>query len=117
MSTYEAQLVEAADAISGREYEKALAILEPLVQISIPGALGLLGVMYQLGDGVDRDGPKAVSLLTKAVELGDGVSAHNLGTIYGMGLPGVPQDPVLSRQYYRKAKEMGAQFADDKFYE
>ena len=77
----------------------------------------MLGVMYQIGAGVERDGPKAVELLTRAMEQGDGTSAHNLGTIYAMGLPGVERDPDKSKWHYRKAKEIGAQFAPDAFYE
>ena len=117
MSDYEAQLIEANDAICDKEFKKALSILEPLVKIEIPGALGLLGVMYQLGEGVPLDGKKAVELLSRAVELGDGTAAHNLGTIYGGGLPGIDQDIEKSQLYYRKAKEMGAQYAPDEFYE
>jgi TPR repeat protein len=114
---HEAELMEASAAISEERYEKALAILSPLVSQEVPGALGLLGAMHQLGLGVERDGPKAVELLTKAAELGDGTSAHNLGTIYAMGMPGVPQNFQLSRQFYRTAKAMGAQVAIDSFYE
>ena len=116
MDTHEKELVEASDAISNREFEKALCILQPLAEREVAGALGLLGVMYQLGEGVELNALKAVELLTRAMELGDGTSAHNLGTIYGMGLPGVAQDPEKSKHYYRKAKEMGAQFAPDAFY-
>lgn len=117
MDTVDQQLTEASDAISAREYEKALGILSPLVEHNVAGALGLLGVMYQLGEGVELNGPKAVELLTKAMELGDGTSAHNLGTIYGMGLPGVAKDHIKSKEYYRKARKMGAQYAPDSFYE
>ncbi|MGJ0484793.1 MAG: hypothetical protein ACR65R_09690 [Methylomicrobium sp.] len=90
MSAREVELTEASEAISSESYERALAILKPLFEQVVPGALGLFGVMFQLGSGVDIDGPKAVALLTKAAVLGDGTSAHNLGTIYAMGLPGVP---------------------------
>ncbi len=117
MSDYADVLTKASALISAREYESALTLLMPLVELPVPGALSLLGVMYQLGEGVERNGPKAVELLAHAVELGDGVAAHNLGTIYAMGMPGVPQDYQLSRQFYRKAKTMGAQFANNEFYE
>ena len=117
MAVHESELIEASQAISSESYERALAILEPLVAQAVPGALGLLGLMYQLGTGVELNGPKAVALLSRAAELGDGVSAHNLGTIYAMGLPGVPQNFELSRKFYRAAKAMGAQFAPNEFYE
>jgi uncharacterized protein len=117
MNNHEAQIIEANEALSGGDYERACSLLSPLVDKSIPAALSLLGVMYQLGEGVERDGIKAVELLTKAVELGDGVASHNLGTIYGMGMPGVPQDFEKSKACYRRAKSMGSQFAPDSFYE
>lgn len=117
MNDYASQLEEAVEAISARAYEKALSILTPLADKEVPGAVGMLGFMYQCGEGVKLDAPKAVELLTRAVELGDGTAAHNLGTVYSVGLPGVARDTEKSRYYYRKAKEMGAQFAPDEFYE
>jgi len=111
------QIEEANQAFSAQEFSRAHEILRPLVERSIPGALGLLGAAYHLGLGVERNGPKAVELLLKAVELGDGVAAHNLGTLYATGLPGIESNAELSKHYYRKAKELGAQFAIDSFYE
>jgi len=117
MDETERKLEEANLAFSSEEYSRALDILKPLVESSIPGALGMLGFAYQLGLGVTRDGQKAVELLLKAVELGDGTAAHNLGTIYVTGMPGVEANRELSKKFYRKAKEMGSQFAHDSFYD
>ena len=117
LSDYKAQVIEANDALSNEDYERALSLILPLVEKSVPEALSLLGVMYQLGTGVERDGLRAVELLSKAVDLGDGVAAHNLGTIYGMGMPNVPQDSKRSKAYYQLAKSMGFQCAPDEFYE
>jgi TPR repeat protein len=111
------KLEEASAAFSAENFALALEILEPLVAHSVPGALGMLGVAYQLGLGVERNGPKAVELLLKATELGDGTAAHNLGTIYVTGMPGIEANKEQSKKFYRKAKELGAQFADDAFYE
>jgi TPR repeat protein len=117
MTDNESKLEEAVDAISDKAYDKALSILLPLAEEELPGAVGMLGFLYQCGEGVELDAPKAVELLTKAVELGDGTAAHNLGTVFSTGLPGVGQDAEKSKYYYRKAKEMGAQYAPDEFYE
>jgi len=111
------KLEEANAAFSAMEYSQALDILKPLVESAIPGALGMLGVAYQLGLGVTRDGQKAVEILLKAVELGDGTAAHNLGTIYVTGMPDIEANHELSKKFYRKAKEMGAQYAPDSFYD
>jgi len=117
MTDHESQLGEAVEAISNKAYDKALSILLPLAEVEVPGAVGMLGFLYQCGEGVELDAPKAVEFLTKAVALGDGTAAHNLGTVYSTGLPGVAQDTEKSKYYYRKAKEMGAQYAPDEFYE
>lgn len=116
MKDYKAEIIEANHALSAEDYDKALALLLPLAEESIPEALSLLGVMYQLGYGVERDGLKAVEILSKAVDLGDGVAAHNLGTIYAVGMPDVPQDMKRSKACYQLAKSMGVQCAPDEFY-
>ena len=117
MSDYEQELTEANELLSSDEYEKALAILLPLVKIEVPAAIGMYGLMFQLGFGVERNLTKAVELLSKAYELGDGTAAHNLGTIFGMGEDEIIKDLDKSKIYYRKAKELGAQYAPDEFYE
>ena len=117
MNNINQQIEEASNALNNEKYKKALTILEPLAKTQNAQALSMLGTMYQLGTGVTVDGKKAVELLSKAVSLGVGVAAHNLGTIYITGLPGIKKDAALSKKYYRLAKDMGAQFAEDKFYE
>ena len=117
MDDLEKQITEAEDALFKEDYEKAFSIINPLVVKDEPAALGLLGLMYQIGMGVDRDLSRAVKLLTSACEKGNGTAAHNLGTIYEMGEEEIPKDHEKSKMYYRKAKELGAQFAPDDFYE
>ncbi len=117
MSHYKQQLIEVNELLSSEDYEKALEILLPLVKIEVPCAIGMYGVMFQTGTGVKRDLLKAVELLTKAFELGDGTAAHNLGTIFVMGEGDIKRDLKKSKMYYRKAKELGAQYVPDEFYE
>ncbi len=107
MDTLEKDLIEIWEAISGRDYERALRLIRPLAEQEVAGAIGLLGVMYQLGTGVEQNGKRAVELLMRGVQLGDGVSAHHLSTLYDTGLPGVAPDAEKSKHYQRKAKEMG----------
>ena len=107
---------KAFSAYENKNYELSVSILDPLCMESNPDALSLLGVFYQLGLGVECDGVKAVSLLERAVILGKGEAAHNLGTIYCAGLPGIKANPELGRSYYKKAKSMGAQLANIDFY-
>lgn len=112
-----AELQAAQAAIDEGRFLSAIALLEPLCTENNAAAKSMLGVLYQLGLGVPINGPKAVSLLAAAAEAGIGIAAHNLGTIYVTGLPGVAPDPELSQYFYRLAKNLGAQFAPDAFYE
>jgi TPR repeat protein len=50
---------------------------------------------------------KAEELLLKAAEAGSGQAAHNLGTLYIVGGPGVKADPVKSRHWFEKALASG----------
>ena len=107
----------ASRALVAERYNEAPGILEPLVEAEVPEAIGMLGTAYQLGLGVAIDGPKAVEILSKAAELGDGAAAPKIGTIYAAGMPGVAADPKLSKEFYRLAKERGAQCGEDSWYE
>ena len=111
------QLNAAQDAIETEQYSIAIAILEPLCEIDDTMAQSILGSLYHLGLGVPVNGIKAVALLSAAAEKGNGVAAHNLGTIYVTGLPGVERDTKRSRFYYRMARDLGSQFAPDSFYD
>lgn len=111
------EVQKAVEAFEDENYKLAVSILEPLCAANSPDALSLQGVCYQLGLGVECNGPKAVSLLERAMCLGKGEAAHNLGTLYCTGLPGVEANPEKAKAYYQQAKAMGAQVADDSFYE
>lgn len=110
-------LEEIIVAISQKQHHIAIPKLMPLVEDEVPRALGILGYMYQTGDGLKLDVLKSISILEKALALGDASAAHNLGTIYISGYPEVPVDKEKSMTYYRMAKDMGAQFEPDEFYE
>ncbi|MCP5170212.1 MAG: sel1 repeat family protein [Hahellaceae bacterium] len=116
MSELKKLLEDAARLYDEGAFEKAFVVLEPMAEQEIPEALGLIGLMYQLGQGTPVNGKKAVKNLLRAAELGQGVAAHNLGSIYAMGIDGVAKDKEKSSYYYRLAKTMGAQFAPDDFY-
>ena len=56
-------------------------------------ACSKVGILYQLGLGVERDVTKAIDLLTSAAEKGNGEAAHNLGTLFLSAEPTFPNDP------------------------
>lgn len=99
------------------EYARALELLVPLVEADDPDALTLLGTMYFLGQGVPVDPARAAELLTRAAEAGNGLAAHNLGTLYLSKRPQFPADEALSKKWYREARRLGAQFAPNSWYE
>lgn len=110
MSSDAALIDQASRAFSEKKYEQALGIIMPLVNAAHPAATGMLGLAYQLGSGVEQDGQKAVSLMQRAVELGDAYSAHNLARLYMNGTEDIAADIELSNVYYNLAREMGLQY-------
>lgn len=61
------------------------------------------------------NGPKAEAMLLREAQTGSGLAAHNLGTLYATGAPGVSADVAKSRHWYEKALVSGfeAQVASD----
>lgn len=102
-----------SQAFSDGEYGKALLLLKPLADEGVAEAIGMLGIAYHRGAGVDVDAVKALELLQKAVEMGDPVAAHNLGVLYQNGMAGVDIDMVASQRYFQLANEMGANFEQE----
>ncbi len=102
-----------SQAFSDGEYGKALLLLKPLADEGIAEAIGMLGIAYQRGAGVEVDSEKAIELLEKAVDMGDAVAAHNLGVLYQNGMDGVEIDMAVSQRYFRLSNEMGANFEEN----
>jgi uncharacterized protein len=102
-----------SQAFSDGEYGKALLLLKPLADEGIAEAIGMLGIAYQQGAGVEVDVEKAVELLEKAVDMGDPVAAHNLGVLYQNGMEGVKIDMAVSQRYFQLANQMGANFEEN----
>lgn len=96
-----------SQAFSDGDYGSALLLLKPLADAGVPEAIGMLGLAYQKGAGVDVDSEKAIELYEKAVEMGDAIAAHNLGLLYKTGMPGVEPNSELSRRFLSLAEEMG----------
>ncbi len=65
------------------------------------GCFNRLGALYFDGNGVPKDYEKAVSLLTKASEMGSKWGCDYLGKAYFYGL-GVQQDYIRAREYLEK---------------
>ncbi len=99
-----------SQAFSEGEYGKALLLLKPLADEGVAEAIGMLGVAYQRGAGVEIDAEKAIELLEKAVDMGDAIAAYNLGLLYQNGMQGVDVNMAVSQRYFELANDMGANF-------
>jgi TPR repeat protein len=110
IKTVEDAIEIVSQAFSDGEYGKALLLLKPLADQGVAEAIGMLGIAYQHGIGVNVDAEKAIELLEKAMDMGDGVAAYNLGLLYQNGMKGVEINMEVSQRYFQLANEMGANF-------
>ena len=99
----------ASQYFSDSDYGAALLLLKPLADAGVAQAIGLLGLAYRQGAGVEQDSEKAVELLLKAIEMGDAIAAYNLALLYQHGMPGVEINVSASKKYFEMAAEMGFQ--------
>ena len=67
-------------------------------------AINNLAMCYQMGEGVNVDYAKALSLLEKAASLGDMMAYYNIGQVYIFGL-GVQKDVLKGLTFMQKAAE------------
>ncbi|HEX3860579.1 MAG TPA: tetratricopeptide repeat protein [Stellaceae bacterium] len=68
------------------------------------GAQYDVGVLYTLGEGVDRDPASAALWFRQAAENGNVAAQFNLGVCYDLGL-GVPASPTEAVTWYRRAAD------------
>jgi TPR repeat protein len=66
----------------------------------------LVGLQYQVGDGVDRDPQAAASWFRRAAEAGNAEAQNALGQIYAKG-GDIEPDPVEARKWLRAAVDQG----------
>lgn len=102
-------LSDAITAFQSQNYQKALLLLEHLVQEDHANAEAycLLANLYHLGLGVERDLKKAMNLYEKAVILGDAIAANNLAGIYRSGDAEIDRDVDLAEKFLSQAKSLG----------
>ena len=79
-------------------------------------AQGLLGLLYDLGNGVPKDAQLALKWYKLPAAQGDAGAQYNLGRLYHLG-NGVPKDYVLAYKWYNLAAaqeyEIAAEFRDE----
>jgi len=101
-----AGLTEGASAYNARNYALALREVTPLAKAGNADAQHLLGLMYYMGRGVQRDYRQAFSWHYKAALQGKADAQYVIGAMYYTG-NAVPQDHKLAVEWFRKAAEQG----------
>jgi TPR repeat protein len=101
-----AGFTEGANAYNARNYAQALKEITPLAKAGNADAQHLLGLMYYMGRGVQRDYKQAFAWHYKAAAQGKADAQYVIGAMYYTG-NAVPQDHKLAVQWFRKAAEQG----------
>jgi hypothetical protein len=97
---------DAFAAYRGGDYATALRLWHPLAEQGDAEAQFHLGVLYESGQGVLRNGAEAIKWYRKAAEQGDAVAQFNLGIIYANG-EGVAQNDGEAAHWYWLAADQG----------
>jgi len=87
-------------------YESAIAYYQQAIAMQYSRSMANLGVMYLLGEGVTKDGPRAMNLFKLAADRNDEVGLYLYGTALTEGINGV-KNRNAGAPYIRKAAEMG----------
>jgi tetratricopeptide (TPR) repeat protein len=87
-----------------RDYKRARAEYEKVAD-DYPHALFRLGEYYYFGKGVEKDIPKSIEYLEKAVEGGDGDAMDMIGYLYLTGR-GLSKDKIKAVKYFKQAVDL-----------
>ncbi len=96
----------ADDAVQRGDYNTALREYRALAKVGNPHAEYNIGVMYDLGTGVEQDRTEAVIWYRKAANQGHDKAQFNLGFLYANG-DGVSQELVLAYKWLELAAIQG----------
>ncbi len=97
-------------AFAAGDFDQAIADFQKAYQMGHVRAGQVLGRMYFLGAGIDRDREKAVELYRKAAERGDAYALHSLGMAEIKG-EGTPQNEKDGLEKLLQSLEAGHTFS------
>lgn len=104
--------VYADDYANGRnayitgDYKKALAILKPLAESGDPNSQKIMGIMFDYGQGVDKDPQQALYWYKLSARQGDPAVQYQVGAKYFRG-DGVKQDYDEAVKWWEMAAQGG----------
>jgi TPR repeat protein len=111
------KLQEGKEALNAGSYTVAFNSLLPCAEVGNAESQAIIGFLYYVGLGVDRDLQQSINWLLRAIEQGRGDAAHNLATLYLTCEPELPRDFEKSKKFYLKAQELGFVVTSDKWYD
>lgn len=85
------------------DYRVAVSVLEPLARAGDPSARIILGDAYALGNGVEQDFQRALSLYSSAEQQGMADASYKLATLLAEGRPGIPTDTAQAIVHLEEA--------------
>lgn len=97
----------ALDAFHHQNYTEAFSLLRSEAEAGNSEAQCLMGNMYQLGLGVEKNISAAINWYLRASERGHAIAANNLGGIYLAGDDSIPRSPQQAEKWYSRARELG----------
>jgi len=97
---------EVNSSLQTRAFRSASLAYEDARNRGYVSALNSLAVLYENGDGVERDPQKAISLLKLGAEQGHALAMYNLGLHYRYGI-GVRRDWGQAYELFAKAAATG----------
>ncbi len=99
-------------AYQAKDYKTALAIIRPLAEQGNSQAQVTLGIMYDYGQGIEKNPAEAMKWYIKAAEQGIPVVQHDVGVKYFQGT-GVKQNYLEAARWWEQSANAG--LADSQF--
>ncbi len=101
---------DGAAAYNRGDYAVALRVFLPLADQGFSPAQGILGIMYEQGQGTPQDTAEAVKWLRLAANHGNSIGQLGLGAMYSKG-NGLPQNDAEAAKWYQLAADQGVAMA------
>ncbi len=92
---------------TGKDYKKAVSLLQAACDAKVPRACSALGNSYWSGDGVPKDENKAADLYKTACDGGEPRGCFGLARMYDLGKGGLPKDQPRAFALFKSACEGG----------
>lgn len=107
MSTYQELTDRALEYINSGNWEDAYEMLKQKEAENDKSAIAVLANFYLYGVGVAKDTENAISYFEKAIEMGSGDAAWELGRLYFNNDEGIPISHSRAVSYFEKGAELG----------